>query len=62
MLSIKDFRNYVMGVLQKIIDQLSDINYNGRIALMLSNEPLLEDRMEDMIVYARQNHLVSFLT
>lgn len=51
-----------MGVLQKIIDQLSDINYNGRIALMLSNEPLLEDRMEDMIVYARQNHLVSFLT
>lgn len=50
-----------MGVLQKIIDQLSDINYNGRIALMLSNEPLLEDRMEDMIVYARQKSPRFFL-
>lgn len=39
---------------QQIIDQLAEINYNGRIALMLSNEPLLEERMEDMIVYARQ--------
>lgn len=46
---------------KKIIDQLSDINYNGRIALMLSNEPLLEDRMEDMIVYARQKSPRFFL-
>ena len=36
-----------------IIDQLVSIGYNGRVALMLSNEPLLEDRLEDMIKYAK---------
>lgn len=36
-----------------IIDQLCEMNYNGRVALMLSNEPLLENRLEDMIVYAK---------
>ena len=36
-----------------IIDQLVSIGYNGRVALMLSNEPLLEDRLEDMIDVAR---------
>lgn len=37
----------------RIIDQLSEMGYNGRIALMLSNEPLLEQRLEYMITYAR---------
>ena len=37
-----------------IIDQLVSIGYNGRVALMLSNEPLLEERLEDMIKYAKQ--------
>lgn len=37
---------------QRIIDQLCEIGYNGRVALMLSNEPLLEDRLEYMIEYA----------
>ena len=46
---------------KRIIDQLYEINYNGRIALMLSNEPLLEERMEDMIVYARQKSPRFFL-
>lgn len=46
---------------KNIIDQLCDMNYNGRIALMLSNEPLLEDRMEEMIVYARQKSPRFFL-
>ena len=46
---------------KQIIDQLSDLNYNGRIALMLSNEPLLEERMEDMIIYARQKSPRFFL-
>jgi MoaA/NifB/PqqE/SkfB family radical SAM enzyme len=36
-----------------IIDQLCDIGYNGRVALMLSNEPLLDDRLEYMIDYAK---------
>jgi hypothetical protein len=49
-----------------IIDQLCEINYNGRVALMLSNEPLLDDRLEDMIVFAKAksqrllNHNKSF--
>lgn len=60
------FNKKTLGIMswecyKQIIDQLSDINYNGRIALMLSNEPLLEDRMEDMIVYARQKSPRFFL-
>lgn len=46
---------------KEVIDQLTEINYNGRIALMLSNEPMLEERMEDMIVYARQKSPRFFL-
>ncbi len=45
----------------EIIDQLKEMNYNGRIALMLSNEPLLEERMEEMIAYARQKSPRFFL-
>ena len=37
----------------KIIDQLCDIHFNGRVALMLSNEPLLDERLLDMIKYAK---------
>lgn len=32
-----------------IIDQLYSIGYNGRVALMLSNEPLLDDRLTDRV-------------
>lgn len=46
---------------KRVIDQLVEINYNGRIALMLSNEPLLEERLEDMIVYARKRSPRFFL-
>lgn len=45
----------------KIIGQLTEIGYNGRIALMLSNEPLLEDRLEDMILYAKRKSPRFFL-
>ena len=44
-----------------IIDQLVSIGYNGRVALMLSNEPLLEDRLEDMIMYAKTKSQRLFL-
>jgi len=36
-----------------IISQLCDIDFNGRVALMLSNEPLLEERLIKMISYAK---------
>ena len=44
-----------------IIDQLVSVGYNGRVALMLSNEPLLEDRLEDMIKYAKTKSQRLFL-
>ncbi len=44
-----------------IIDQLCELNYNGRVALMLSNEPLLDDRLEDMILYAKSKSQRLFL-
>ena len=37
----------------KIIDDLVEMDYNGRIALMISNEPLLDERLPEMIKYAR---------
>lgn len=60
------FNKKTLGIMswecyKQIINQLYDINYNGRIALMLSNEPLLEERMEEMIVYARQKSPRFFL-
>lgn len=45
----------------QIIDQLCEIGYNGRVALMLSNEPLLEARLEDMITYAKSKSQRLFL-
>ena len=47
-LGIMDWNTYC-----KIIDELCAIGYNGRVALMLSNEPVLEDRLIDMIRYAK---------
>lgn len=44
-----------------IIDQLCEIGYNGRVALMLSNEPLLDDRLHDMIEYAKKQSQRLFL-
>ena len=52
------FNNKPLGIMEwecytTIIDQLCEIQYNGRVALMLSNEPLLETRLEKMIEYAK---------
>ena len=44
-----------------IINQLCRIDFNGRIALMLSNEPLLENRLEEMIIYAKNKSPRFFL-
>ncbi len=44
-----------------IIDQLCSMNYNGRVALMLSNEPLLDNRLEGMISYAKSKSQRLFL-
>lgn len=44
-----------------IIDSLCEIGYNGRVALMISNEPLLEDRLINMIKYAKEKSPRLFL-
>ena len=52
------FNNKELGVMTwdcfcRIIDNLCEIGYNGRVALMLSNEPLLDNRLQEMIKYAK---------
>ena len=44
-----------------IIDQLVEIGYNGRVALMVSNEPLLENRLVKMVRYAKHRSPRLFL-
>lgn len=39
---------------KKIINELAEINYKGRLALFSNNEPLLDDRILDFHKYARK--------
>lgn len=39
---------------KKIIDELSEMNYSGRISLFSNDEPLLDDRIFDFIEYAKK--------
>ena len=39
----------------KIIDELSDLDYSGRLALFSNNEPFLDDRIIEFHKYARKN-------
>lgn len=60
------FNKKTLGVMEwdcytTIIDQLCRMNYNGRVALMLSNEPLLDNRLCDMIKYAKSKSQRLFL-
>jgi len=42
------------GVYKLIIDSLAEVGFAGRIALLVSNEPLLEVRLLKMIKYAKK--------
>lgn len=60
------FNNKPLGIMEwgcytTIINQLCEIDYNGRVALMLSNEPLLDNRLEEMIRYAKAKSQRLFL-
>lgn len=60
------FNNKPLGIMKwscytTIIDQLCEMNYNGRVALMLSNEPLLDNRLYSMIEYAKSKSQRFFL-
>ena len=60
------FNNKPLGVMTwecftTIIDQLIEIQYSGRLALMVSNEPLLEDRLVEMVRYIKNHSPRMFL-
>jgi radical SAM protein with 4Fe4S-binding SPASM domain len=42
------------SIFKKIIDSLTNIGFAGRVALLISNEPLLETRLIKMIRYAKR--------
>ncbi len=48
-------------VFEQIIDELAEMNFAGRICPLVNNEPLLDDRITDLIGYARQKCPLSFL-
>lgn len=39
----------------KVINELSELNYDGNVALFSNNEPFLDARISDMCKYARQH-------
>lgn len=57
----KNFLNREEGIMKidiwnKIIDELHDLGFTGRIAPHFYGEPLLDKRLEDMIQYARKKN------
>lgn len=46
---------------KRIIEELVNIGFSGRVALMVSNEPLLEDRLIEMIDFAKSKSSRLFL-
>lgn len=53
----QDPREYKMmdiEIFKKIIDELSELNYDGKLALFSNNEPLLDDRIIELHKYARE--------
>jgi radical SAM protein with 4Fe4S-binding SPASM domain len=43
-----------LAVYYRIIDQLHDLNFNGRLSPYLMNESLLDKRLTELIAYARE--------
>jgi len=43
-----------MGLFKKIIDELHELNYSGKLALFSNNEPFLDERIIEMHKYARE--------
>ncbi len=41
------------NVFTKVIDDLAEMEFSGRVALYMTNEPLIEPRLMEMIKYAR---------
>ena len=48
-------------IFKRVIDQLAEMKFAGRIGPLTNNEPLLDDRIINFIAYARQKCPLSFL-
>lgn len=48
-------------IFERVINELSQINFSGRIAFFMTNEPMLDKRLIDMIKYARNKSARFFL-
>jgi len=59
--SQRSFKEMEWHVFQKIIQDLAKINFSGRVAFYMTNEPLLDRRMSEMIRYARRASARFFL-
>ena len=57
----RPFRVMTDDLFRKIIDDLATLQFTGRIAPLINNEPLLDDRIVGFIAYARQRCPLSFL-
>ncbi len=51
----REFREMTDELFAKIIDELSQIEYSGKLALFSNNEPLLDKKIVDRHYYARRN-------
>lgn len=50
----REFKKMSFELFEKIIGDLERVDYNGILSLYINNEPFLDERMEDMLIYARQ--------
>lgn len=50
----RPFKEMTWDVFQEIIQQLARLEFSGRITFGVTNEPLLDERMGEMLVYARK--------
>ena len=58
---IRTFKRMEEGLFNRIIDQLSDINYSGEIAFHSNNEPLLDNDLANKIAYTHKKCPDAFL-
>lgn len=57
----RTFKSMDWNVFTKIIDDLAEMEFSGRVALYMTNEPLIEPRLLEMIKYARSKSARTFI-
>ncbi|MDH3975882.1 MAG: SPASM domain-containing protein [Deltaproteobacteria bacterium] len=57
----RPFKEMEWTVFEKIISDLANVNFSGRIAFFITNEPLLETRLLKMLRHTKENCPRAFL-